>query len=245
MRFPITDLLSEQNCHDFLLGLLHPDGLGCPSGHPLPDGQHPHRRVRATVADYRCRTCGKVFNLFTGTVWARTHYSCAKIVLILRGFAQGTPTLQLADELGCDYGTLLGYRHEMQAAALLLQDTSPLPGAVTEADEAFQNAGEKGDRHRPPSATLTIGRPTPRSSRKTAMSRLARTVASPTISDVSTTPFAIGFRVWPGNPWPFPKSWKTISASSGFLSITIIFQRLTFHKSWQLQDYPSDYSGWL
>lgn len=150
MRFPITDLLNEQNCHDFVLGLLHPDGLGCPSGHPLPDGQCPHRPVRTSVADYRCRTCGKVFNLFTGTVWAGTHYSCAKIVLILRGFAQGIPTLQLADELGCDYGTLLGYRHEMQAAALLLRDTSPLPDAVTEADEAFQNAGEKGDRHSDP-----------------------------------------------------------------------------------------------
>jgi hypothetical protein len=39
-----------------------------------------------------------VFNLFTAPVWAGTHYPCAKIVLIRRGFAQGTPTRQLADE---------------------------------------------------------------------------------------------------------------------------------------------------
>ena len=150
IRFPITELLNEQKCCDFLLITLHPEGLCCPHGHPLADGQCPHMRDRAPVVDYRCRTCGAVFNLFTGTVWAGTHYSCPKIVLILRGFAQGTPTLQLADELTCDYGTLLDYRHEMQAAALQGQDTSPLPDAVTEGDEMFQNAGEKGTPHDSP-----------------------------------------------------------------------------------------------
>ncbi len=32
MRFPITDLLDEQECYDFLLRTLHPDGLKCPGG---------------------------------------------------------------------------------------------------------------------------------------------------------------------------------------------------------------------
>jgi transposase-like protein len=150
MRFPITDLLDEQSCHDALTRILHPQGLRCPHGHELPEGQCPHMCDRAPVLDYRCRTCGSVFNLFTGTTWAGTHYSCSKIMLILRGFAQGIPTRHLADELECDYGTLLGYRHEMQAAALQRQDTSPLPDAVTEADEAFQNAGEKGKPHLDP-----------------------------------------------------------------------------------------------
>lgn len=135
IRFSITDLLSEQECHDFLLKILHPEGLRCKNGHPLANGQQPHMSDRAPVVDYRCRTCGAVFNLFTGKVWAGTHYSCRKIVLILRGFAQGIPTLQIADELECDYGTLLNYRHEMQSAALLHQDVSPLLDALTEADE--------------------------------------------------------------------------------------------------------------
>jgi hypothetical protein len=107
-------------------------------------------RDRAPVLDYCCRDCGAVFNLFTGTLWAGTHYSCAQIVLILRGFAQGIPTLQLAAELACDYGTLLDYRHEMQAAALFRRDVSPLTDTVTEGDEMFQNAGEKSDPHRDP-----------------------------------------------------------------------------------------------
>jgi transposase-like protein len=150
MRFPLSGLLDEQVCYRYLSDILHPEGMCCPRGHRLPATQAPHVRARAPVVDYRCRECGAVFNLFTGTVWAGTHYACAVIVMILRGFAQGIPTLQLADELGCDYGTLLGYRHEMQAAALLRRDASPLADAVTEADELFQNAGEKGRPHRDP-----------------------------------------------------------------------------------------------
>jgi transposase-like protein len=150
IRFPITDLLNEQECYCFLLHILHPHGLCCPRGHFLPASQRPHMYDRAPVVDYRCRECGAVFNLFTGTFWTGTHYSCTKIVLILRGFAQGIPTLQLADELECDYGTLLQYRHQMQEAALLGLDRSPLEDAVTEGDELFQNAGEKGEPHRDP-----------------------------------------------------------------------------------------------
>lgn len=150
MLFPIADLLDEQGCHDALMGILHPHGLRCPLGHGLPPEQRPHMRDRAPVMDYRCRACGSVFNLFTGTIWAGTHYSCAKVMLIVRGFAQGVPTRHLSGELGCDYGTLLGYRHEMQAAALQRQDATPLPDEVAEADEAFQNAGGKGRPHRDP-----------------------------------------------------------------------------------------------
>jgi hypothetical protein len=58
MRFPITDLLSKQECYDFLLHTLHPDGMKCPNGHPLPKNQAPHDVKRAPVVDYRCRTCG-------------------------------------------------------------------------------------------------------------------------------------------------------------------------------------------
>jgi transposase-like protein len=65
----------------------------------------------------------------------------------MRGIAQGAPSLQLAEELGLDYGALLERRHGIQALALENRDSSPLPDQVTEADEMFQNAGEKGERH--------------------------------------------------------------------------------------------------
>jgi len=98
IRFSLTDWLNQQECYYFLLDTLHPQGLCCPYGHLLPKGQCPHRRDRAPILDYRCRECSTVFNAFTGTAWAGTHDSCAKIMLILRGLTQGIPTLQHADE---------------------------------------------------------------------------------------------------------------------------------------------------
>jgi len=151
MRFPLTDLLDEQECYNYLLHTLHPDGLKCPScGTPLPPDQTPHDRSRDPIFDYRCRICGAVFNLFTGTIWSGTHYDCKTIVLVMRGFVQGIPTLQLAQELGLDYGTLLKRRHQVQRLALENKPTDPLPDAETEGDEMFQNAGEKGTPHRDP-----------------------------------------------------------------------------------------------
>ena len=150
MRFPINDLLDEQECYKFLLDALHPEGLQCPEGHPLPPDQAPHDVSRTPVVDYRCRICGRVYNLFTGTVWSGTHYDCITIVLVIRGIAQGIPTRHLADELERDYGALLKRRHKIQLLALENKPDEPLPDQQTEADEMFQNAGEKGARHSDP-----------------------------------------------------------------------------------------------
>jgi len=60
MRFPIGDILDEQECYDFLMRVLHPEGLKCPNGYPLPPDQAPHDRHRAPIVDYRCRLCGTV-----------------------------------------------------------------------------------------------------------------------------------------------------------------------------------------
>jgi transposase-like protein len=73
--------------------------------------------------DYRCRSCGAVFNLFTGTVWAKSRYRCSTIVQILRGIAQGVPTKHLAEELGIDRGHLLARRHRIQG--LVAEHLSP------------------------------------------------------------------------------------------------------------------------
>ena len=125
MQFPITELLDEQKSYQYLWHTLHPNGLSCPAGHPLPNGQAPHERKRWPVVKYRCRQCVKVFDLFTGTIWCGTHYSCSILVLLLRGFAQAVPTLHLAQELGLDYETVLNYRHEWQDQLLKKKSRSP------------------------------------------------------------------------------------------------------------------------
>ncbi|MEM7133341.1 MAG: hypothetical protein AAF702_43995 [Chloroflexota bacterium] len=119
MRFPIQGLMDEEACYERLREILHPNGLSCANGHELPEGQAPHNRDRAPVNRFRCRQCGGVFDIFTGTVWSGTHYNCVTILLVMRGFVQGTPTKQLAEELNLDYGTLLDRRHRVQESALL------------------------------------------------------------------------------------------------------------------------------
>jgi transposase-like protein len=114
MTFPIQELMDEQKCYDYLLKVLHPQGLTCPAGHPLHPVQEPHDRHRAPVFDYRCPECGRVFDAFTQTVWSGGRYTCVQMVLILRGIAQGVPTEHLADELGIDRSHLLAQRLETQ-----------------------------------------------------------------------------------------------------------------------------------
>ena len=142
--------MDETASYRLLLSALHPKGLHCPKGHELPPNQAPHDRHREPVVDYRCRACGKVFNVFTGTPFQGTRHPPGRLVMILRGFCQGVPTLHLAEELGINRRHLLPLRHRVQGLALERFSPSPLPDRVVEADEMYQNAGEKGRRHPDP-----------------------------------------------------------------------------------------------
>jgi transposase-like protein len=149
MDFPITDLMDEDACYARLVTLLHPEGLACPRCQAR-DGLQVHRRTRAPVLDYQCRACGRVFNAFTGTLFHKTHRRPSEIVLILRGIAQGVTTARLARELGRHRQHLLRLRHRLQEQARRAADPLPLDDPVVEADELYQNAGEKGVPHTDP-----------------------------------------------------------------------------------------------
>ena len=101
--------------------------------------------VVATIrlSDFRCGHCRRVFNAFTGTALRGIKRRPCELVLIIRGFAQGVPTAQLARELGCDRSELLNLRHRLPDRAFRNRDIMPLVDEVLEADETYQNAGEK------------------------------------------------------------------------------------------------------
>jgi transposase-like protein len=145
--FPLLELLDEQACYDFLIDALHPHGLRCPD---CGSRRYTvHRAHREPVLDYRC-SCGRVFNAWTGTMLQGTQRTPAQIVLLVRGIAQGTPTAKLARELGCSRRHLLDLRHRLQHLAWVRLPRAPLPDAEAEADEMFQNAGEKRPKARQP-----------------------------------------------------------------------------------------------
>lgn len=154
MDFPLNDLLDPQSCYDFLVPLLQPNGLCCPRGHSLSEA-YVHKRDQAPVLDYRCKTCGRCFNAFRGTIWQGTKLSVVQIVQLLRGIALGTPTAQLARELETDRRWLLVRRHQMQSLACQSRSKTALPDGVVESDEMYQNAGEKREMARQPGRSST------------------------------------------------------------------------------------------
>lgn len=164
MDFPLDGLMDEQACYDFLVDALHPDGLACPR---CGDREHAavHRRNRDPVLDYQCGVCGRVYNAWTGTELQKTSLRPSQAVLFLRGVCYGTSTAQLARELGRHRQNLLRLRHRVQARAQCLRMPEPMPDDIVEADEAYQNAGEKRDPARRPgrsAATPGLEVPWPR-----------------------------------------------------------------------------------
>jgi transposase-like protein len=154
MDFPLKDYMDEDACYRKLVELLHPGGLACPRcGQQRQLGVH--SRHREPVLEYQCGACGRVFNAWTGTILRGTHRRPSQILLILHGVATGEPTARMARELGCDRKHLLELRHRLQEHARRWLDRNPLGDAVVEADEMYQNAGEKRRPARRP------GRPAP------------------------------------------------------------------------------------
>jgi transposase-like protein len=156
--------MDEDACYAKLVGWLHPDGFACPRCHQ-GDRMAVHRRRRPPVLDYRCGHCTRVFNAFTDTALHGIKRGPVELVLIVRGIAQGVPTAQLARELDCDRSELLNLRHRLQDLAFRNRDRMPLGDEVLEADEAYQNAGEKrrpAPRSRRPAAAPGEQGPRPR-----------------------------------------------------------------------------------
>src|SRR5512142_1035176 len=105
---------------------------------------------RCTPASLPQATSGRYLDAaalaFPQTVFPKTHRRPSEILLILRGIAPGTTTARLAHALNRHRQHLLHLRHPLQDPARQAADPLPLDDPVVEADERFQNAGEK----RPP-----------------------------------------------------------------------------------------------
>jgi hypothetical protein len=147
--FSLIDLMDVQKCYDFLCTILHPQGVKCPKCQCSVQDSKIQRRDRAPILIYECKN-GHFYNLFTKTVWQGTHHKCPIIIRILQGVAQGVSTLHLSQELVIDRKHLLKRRHKLQNFVDEASIRIPLPDTVTEVDEMYQNAGEKGVKHTDP-----------------------------------------------------------------------------------------------
>jgi len=138
--FPIDELLDDSICTIWLERHLHPRGLRCPyCGH----SERRLFRDQGHFPAYRCRACDGYYTLLTRTVFAKTRQRPATLVLLLRGMAKGESTARLARELGLSRKQLHTLRQRIQAHVNATAPTDAMAGTAFEADELYQNAGEK------------------------------------------------------------------------------------------------------
>jgi len=144
MEFPITNLLSVEQCEQWLMEHFHSEGLKCPYCQSPIERASVFRITRKSeLKVYRCKDCQSIYNLYTGTVFQQRQIRPQQAVLLIRGVLKGEPSDVLARELELNYGTVLQLRRKLQNNAKLLQSKDPLPDFEAESDELFQNAGEK------------------------------------------------------------------------------------------------------
>ncbi len=188
MLFPIDNLVDEQKCYGWLVEFFHGGQLCCP-GCGGAD-YHAHQNSRRPVIQYRCDICGAFFNIFTATGFKATKWACSRVVTVPGGFLKGESTNSIAKEHGLSCPNLLYLRHRLMENAHFKREATLLPDRVTESDEVFQNAGEKGIPHTDPDDP-----PRCRANKKKA-SALLRTTARP-----STARWA-GKAAWSGRKCP-------------------------------------------
>jgi transposase-like protein len=95
------------------------------------------------LTDYRCKQCGTVYNLYSGTVFAHKQLRPQQVVMLLRGICKGEPSTTLAEENDLSWRTVHELRRILQRNCYQMLPPTPLPDCDTETDEMFQNAGEK------------------------------------------------------------------------------------------------------
>jgi transposase-like protein len=143
MIFPITDLLDDANSSQWIAQYFHPQGFRCPYCESGVEQARVFRHSKRGLVDYRCKHCARVYNLYSGTVFAGCGLSARQAVLLIRGVCKGERSATLAEELGVCRSTVHLLRQKVQANGYRMLAEGVLPDTDTETDEMFQNAGEK------------------------------------------------------------------------------------------------------
>ena len=144
MDFPILEICDDELGETWLRKHFHPQGLHCPQcSASVKQARSFGQTSRSHILMYRCRHCQTVYTVYTGTMFANKQLRPAQVILLLRGVCKGESTASLSRELHLAYDTVHHLRQELHTHAIRLQPDTPVPDAVTETDEMFQNAGEK------------------------------------------------------------------------------------------------------
>jgi len=141
MDFPIIELMSEKASEEWIMEYFHPTGVRCPHCGAAWAKAFEFRTTRKSqLTVYQCRACRGIYNLYSGTIFEARQLRPAQVVW---GVLKGESAASLARELGMSRTTITELRQLIQQNAAHLQTEVALNDNVVEADEMFQNAGEK------------------------------------------------------------------------------------------------------
>lgn len=164
VQFPISELLSPHESAAWLEKHMHPQGLRCPGCTAPQTNARVFRHSKRGLLDHRCNSCQRVYNLYSGTIFAGSRLVPAKAVLLLRGICKGESSLALAAELKLSRTTVHTYRQKAQRNGYAMLEETALSDARTETDEMFQKRGGKKGRgilipliHRAAVPTRSVG----------------------------------------------------------------------------------------
>jgi len=159
MDFPLLAICDDELGEVWLHSHFHPHGLRCPKcAASVKQARVFGQTSRSHVTRYRCRDCQMVYTVYTSTLFANKHLRPAQVILLLRGVCKGESSANLSRELQLAYDTVHHLRQQLHRNAMHLQPNTPLPDAITETDEMFQNAGEKRRKTQRPTRSTTTTR---------------------------------------------------------------------------------------
>ena len=81
--------------------------------------------------------------LLSGTIFEKSQQALSTLVLLIRGIAKGESSSQLSRELNMSRKQVGTIRRVIQDNLLAALPREPMIGGTFEADEIYQNAGEK------------------------------------------------------------------------------------------------------
>ena len=150
MDFPLIDFMDEDACYPKLVDCSTPTAWPARAA-ARRQRLGVHRRHRDPVLDYHCGACGRVFNAFTGTALQGTHRRpVADPADPPRHRPGRRPRRSWPASWAATASTCWSCGTGSRSTPRRWLDRNPLGDDVVEADEMYQNAGEKGIPHPDP-----------------------------------------------------------------------------------------------
>ncbi len=141
LDFPLDGLMDQAACLAWLEKHLHPQGLKCPR---CGATQRRVAKQSGHFPAFRCKACDRYHTILTDTAFQKTRQTPSTLVLMIRGLTKGESTSRLSRELSITRKQMSTIRQRLQANLFACLPENVMQGeAAFEADELYQNAGEK------------------------------------------------------------------------------------------------------